>query len=326
MILPSPDFGLWTLDLSRDSNSLKKRLNRSSFASVGSNSTELAERIPGRKRQYPSLLKVQLACLGIIVVLGVAVWANLPYLLVEHSRLETWKVIGLWIGDIAGLVWFGRFVLAHAILAEPLVDLPASEQTQEFKFIVRAGILAIVLDLLMSAYLMVDEHYGYRHAQITRAEITSIQVHRRELADWYELDSTFVDADGKRHHAHLRVQADRHVLSGNLPAEAIQILSHREMAVGKLMPIRYDTRFPPRAWIDRQGWDDGNKLYWFSVGTSCLQTVVIAVFFLFLYPVRRGMQGGWPWWWDIYKLLPLLSEIFCMLMMGLIDRLMDSLN
>jgi hypothetical protein len=272
------------------------------------------------------VLKVQVASLAIILVLIAAVWANLPYLLVEHSRLEAWKAVGLWIGDVAGLIWFGRFVLAHAVLCEPLADVPASEQTEEFKFLVRAGLLAIVLDLIMSVYLMVDESYGYRHAQTTRAEITAIQVHRRELADWYDLDSTFTDAAGIRHKAHLRVEANRHVFSGKLPAEAIQVLSHPETAVGKLVPIRYDTRFPPRAWIDKQGWDDGNKLYWFSIGTSCLQTAVTGLFFLLLYPARKAMQGGWPWWRDLYKMLPLASEAFCMLMMGLIDRLMDSLN
>ena len=76
-----------------------------------------------------------------------------------------------------------------------------------------------------------------------------------------------------------------------------------------MIRIRYDLRLPERAWI--------------SVGTAVLQAAVTALFLLFLR--RYSASGVWPWWWDIYKVLPLAAETFCMLAMGLIDRLMDSL-
>ena len=275
-------------------------------------------------RQRGQILKVQLACLLICVVLGIAIWANLPYMLVEHSRLEIWKIVGLWIGDLAALIWFGRFLFAHALLAEPLVSVSETGEHQEFKFILRAGILALVLDLSMSIYLMADQWYGYKNARAAQAEVSAIQVHKRELADWYDLDSMFVDASGVRHKAHLRVQAKDHVFSSTLRKEAVRVLSQPERAVGKDFPIRYDPRFPARAWIEGVGWDDGNNLYWFSIGTSLLQAGAMAVFLLMLR--ARTVHGQWPWWWDVYKILPLGAEAFCMLMMGLIDRFMDSLS
>src|SRR5215467_13427444 len=85
--------------------------------------------------QKGRILKIQLACLLICVVLGVAIWANMPYMLVEHSRLELWKIVGLWIGDLAALIWFGRFLFAHALLGEPLVPVAATGEHYEFKFI-----------------------------------------------------------------------------------------------------------------------------------------------------------------------------------------------
>src|SRR5262245_12389482 len=176
-------------------------------------------------RQRGQILRIQLACLFICIVLGVAIWANMPYMLVENSRLEVWKIVGLWIGDLAALIWFGRFLFAHALLREPLVSVSETGEHQEFKFILRAGILALVLDLSMSMYLMADQRYGYRNAHAARAEVTAILVHKRELADWYDLDSTFLDASGVRHKAHLRVQAEHHVFSSTLHEEALQVLS-----------------------------------------------------------------------------------------------------
>ena len=75
-----------------------------------------------------------------------------------------------------------------------------------------------------------------------------------------------------------------------------------------------------RAWVDGAGWDDGQKIYWFSLLTLFFQAIVTALFLLLL---RRWSGELLPWWWDIYKVLPLVVGAFWLFVMGLIDRLLD---
>src|SRR5581483_1757216 len=51
------------------------------------------------------LWKVRLFCLILAALFALGFWANFPYLAVEHRRLEFWKLAGLWIGDLTGLLW-----------------------------------------------------------------------------------------------------------------------------------------------------------------------------------------------------------------------------
>lgn len=47
-----------------------------------------------------------------------------------------------------------------------------------------------------------------------------------------------------------------------------------------------------------------------------------AIFLLQLHQAR-SRQDSWPWWWNLYKLLPLAAEMLLMLGAGLIDRALD---
>jgi hypothetical protein len=56
--------------------------------------------------------------------------------------------------------------------------------------------------------------------------------------------------------------------------------------------------------------------------TLFFQAWVTALFLLLL--KRHTAREFLPWWWDIYKVLPLASGAFWLFAMGLIDRLLDS--
>jgi hypothetical protein len=268
------------------------------------------------------ITKVRIACVAGAAIIAVGIWANWPYLAVEHQRLESWKIAGLLIGDVMGLLWFSRFAFSHAVSGDPLVPVPVSNGRRNLRLITFAGLVAILIDLGFTLFLMRDERDGYARGKVAEAQVIAIQEHRRPDATGYELDCRFKDEAGQPHEAHLRVLAEHHVLPSALPPAAVRVLSGRGEEQGSI-PIRYDAQFPARAWIDGLGWDDENGIYWFSLGTSALQGGVIAVFLLSL--GRHSGGGMWPWWWDTYKVLPLVAETFCLLMMGLIDRMMDML-
>src|SRR4051812_47665253 len=111
------------------------------------------EIVNSRERQF---LKMRILCAVVAVAFAVGLWANLPYIVVEHQRLESWKIIGLWIGDFMGLVWFGRFVMVHVILEEPLMSTAVVDKRRRLKFLIAIGVAAMLVDFAFTLYLMRD--------------------------------------------------------------------------------------------------------------------------------------------------------------------------
>ncbi len=263
---------------------------------------------------------VRFACLAVVVVLGVGLWAEMPYLVAEHSRLDPWRILEVWCFNLLALVWFGRFVLVHAIQGEPLVAVPLADGRRRIKGVIIAGVTALLVELVFIFSLMFDERDCYAKAVVTDAQVTAIQVRLRAVATWYEVDCRFHDAAGMPHTAHFRVEAEKHHFPATLPAETARVLRRHAKGADQIR-IRYDPTFPARAWADGAGWDDGEKIYWFSMLTVFFQAIITALFLLLLWKASSG--GLLPWWWDIYKVLPLCVGAFWMFTMGLIDRLLD---
>lgn len=265
---------------------------------------------------------IRLVCVALTVFVAAAIWAHWPYLSVECRRIKPWMMVGLWSGDVFGLFWFVRFIFTHALAGEPLVPIPVQDARQQIRQLVTMGLIALAADFGFSLYLMWDEHQAYAKAVPIQAEVARVQVIKRPEYTWYELNFRFKANDGAYHEAHMRVGAKGHVLPGNLPLEVVALLSGQKTNQSNI-PIRYDPKFPSRAWIDGAGWEDGNGIYWFSIGVLLVQGALTLLFFLFI--VRHAIQGSLPWWWDIFKVIPIVSEAFLMLMGGLIDRFMDAI-
>lgn len=264
---------------------------------------------------------MRFACVAVVIVLAVGLWAQMPYLAVEHRRLETWKIVELWCADILALFWFTRFTIVHAIQGEPLVAVPRDDGRHRIKVVAMVGTAALLIDLALSLFLMNDERERYLRGVTTEAQLFAIQERTRALATWYELECSFKDNAGLPETAHLRVEAKNHVLPATIPRETVQILiSHGRSQ--NVIRIRYDPEFPHRAWIEGAGWDDGDAIYWFSLLTLLFQAWATALFLLLL--KRHTTSNFLPWWWDIYKVLPLASGAFWLFTVGLIDRLLDS--
>ena len=252
-------------------------------------------------------------------MLTTGLWLQWPYLLIEHRRLEPWKIAELWCANILALIWFGRFALEHAIMGEPLLPVPFADARRQFKTVCIAGATAIALELFFTINLALEERDSYAHATVTSATATSMRKIERPAETWYEMDCEFTNRAGQLCHAHVRVEADHHLLPPTLPSQTIKTLTSPRPH-GEPIQIRYDSRFPSRAWADGAGWDDGQRIYWFSLLTLFFQAMTTALFLLLL---NRWRAGSLPWWWDAYKVLPLVTAAFWLFTMGLVDRLMD---
>src|SRR4051812_35317812 len=86
------------------------------------------------------------ACVILVVGVILGVWAHLPYLRAEYSRLSFWKLAGLLFSDISALVWFLRFAFVHAIFGKPLQSLPVKQGHNPFNVFAVAVVAAILID------------------------------------------------------------------------------------------------------------------------------------------------------------------------------------
>src|SRR5262245_3875127 len=98
--------------------------------------------IPSQAELDRQLRFVRLGCLVVAIALGAGLWFGLPYLTIEHHRLEPWKAIGVWSGDLMALLWFARFAFMHAVLGRPLVPTFTPDRRRTFKLIMLAGAAA----------------------------------------------------------------------------------------------------------------------------------------------------------------------------------------
>ncbi len=100
---------------------------------------------------------VRFACLAILGILAVGLWAQMPYLVVEHGRLPRWKIFELWGADLLALAWFGRFAIEHAVLGEPLVAVPFADVRGQIRTVAIAGVTVLALELLLTFSLILDD-------------------------------------------------------------------------------------------------------------------------------------------------------------------------
>jgi hypothetical protein len=177
----------------------------------------------------------------------------------------------------------------------------------------------MIIDLLLTLHLMYDQHERYTRGIVTEGQATAIHKREREVESWYELKGQFKDKTGQPQEVYLRVEAKGHVLPAGLSPETVRTLTSGQPGP---IHVRYDPEFPRRAWVEGAGWDDGDAIYWFSMLTLFFQAAVTGLFLLFLSVSLKS--NILPWWWDIYKVLPLAVGAFWLFLIGLIDWMMDS--
>lgn len=268
----------------------------------------------------PNLTAIRRACLLLILAVLAALWAQLPHLAVEARRFQPWQLLGLWFADLSALLWFIRFATVHALLGRPLESPPLGGSVIHFKTNALLIYAAILLDLTFTFYLMYDERRSYYSAAVTQAEVLRVGVQTRQKATWYKVECRFTTDAGVPQRVHLSVQAENHVLPAGLSVETSDILTQRR--AGEKIRIRYDRNNPARAWVQGSTWNSGNELYWISLMVLFFQAIATIPFVGLLY--NSAAKGRLPWWFDTYKVLPLVIEAFWMFLFGMIDWMIDS--
>jgi hypothetical protein len=260
---------------------------------------------PGDPRQK---LKVLFALTVSSFVLGLLFF--FPYLEEEHRRMDPWKGVLVWVGDVTGLIWFTYFFTRHYVLGKPFRDEAGPSdgvwRGWWLAFVSLAG--AIGFDLWITFSLQGDERAGLARAVVTQGQIDSIK--RTSAAEFhqYSIHCRFQDGQGNWEVANFTIGERRRTGSfpAGLPLEVGQAI--RNGQVPSPIPIAYDPERPARNWVAGIDPGDGHRFHAFALCILLFQGLAIMGFVTTWREEMKKNPDKLPWWYDLHMVLPFMVE------------------
>ena len=257
------------------------------------------------------LLSALSLLLLIAVVHGVLGFGG--YLINEHRRLSHFETAALWFGDVIGLFWFLWYAIRWQL---GLID-SEPRPLAEARFPKAAWIMLISLlvgfcaELAMTLSLRHEEYAGFQRAVPAVFVVDAIETSSGLDTGFYNVKGRYEDAAGTTHRVTFYLSdLDNMAKIPQRFAEAI-----RQKKAGLELPIVYDPHRPGRCWIPELGWDDGNRLHYFSFAILFFQFLGAMLFFTLLEGSIK-LHKRLPWWSDLHCLLPLATEAFFLGLIG----------
>ena len=255
--------------------------------------------------------------LGLSLLLVVAVVHGVLafgcYLVNEHRRLSHFESAALWFGDAIGLFWFFTFVVRWnfgSINTEP-------RPVEEARFPKSVWIMLISLtvgflaELAMSLSLRHEERSGFKRAVPAVLVVDAINTSDGLDVGFFNLEGHYENAAGTTYRATFYLSEQDNL--PRLPQWAARAI--RQQQAGLELPIVYDPQRPGRSWIPQLGWDDGNRLHYFSFMILFFQFLGAMLFFVLLKDAIK-LHKHMPWWSELHCLLPLATEAFILALIG----------
>lgn len=252
------------------------------------------------------------------------IWVCWPKIVMEHGRLEPWKIAVQWTGDVTALFWFLTFFVRRFVLRQPWKGREVSPRTaQRFVWTTSGSLLlGVAISLGMDFYQDHEEEWAYPKAE--EVEGTLLAVSRltaiRE-GTVYKLTCRFSDQQGQSYTLPLPV-FDRAAggLGEELPLATKQAI--RSGSVPSPISLCYDSAWPRRFWLRGVGPDSGAYLEGGYSGLSKLVLVGQALPLVFMVLLLwQEISGGLiPWWYQIPSFVPFMIEAVFLAIFGPIFR------
>jgi hypothetical protein len=258
-----------------------------------------------------------------LAMVGCAVggWGLGPYLTREMRRLEPWKVVLVWFGTATALVWFVVFMVEYLVRGQPLRVRPWDSFKREKEWLLAVGslLLSCGTDLAVTLHLMHEDRAAFQTAQVVQGQAVAMRAILHPRRNRYDLDCTFTDLQVNRHEARFLVSEDPVTgFPAAVPPATVQALRAGQAPVP--LRISYDPAWPDRSWATDFGWDDGNRLHYFSLIVLVMRGGVLLLLVEFMAMVTYH-TGRVPWWFDLHKALPFLVEVAFAAVVGPFMRL-----
>jgi hypothetical protein len=220
----------------------------------------------------------------------------------------------IWIGDLITLLWFCHYFVKHFLLKEPFEPIvrPPSQLLP-----VTSLALAWVVDLTITLGTMYREKEAHTTAEEVAGRVTTVQKKEFPACVKYDLDCEFMDKQGQLYSCRFTIRNDRKEgWPPGLPAPLAESMQAGQVPFPA--SVLYDADQPSRSWIAGIGWHDGERLYYFSLLPLIFQVFFLPLFLSILFE-RVRQEGQWPWWYDLYKVVPFFVEVGVFLLFGLLE-------
>jgi hypothetical protein len=263
-----------------------------------------------RRKEVVSLYVVTLGAFA------VGLWCFYPYFVRELQRLERWQAVLIWSGDIASLAFFTFFVYRHSLLGQPLQDRPWDEFKRErvWQVALLGFLFATGLDLAITLGLMYEDSTLFATADIVAGQVERV-VRYSDEQPVYVLLCRYQDKQGQWHTSDFMVN----LLPANapprpgLPAPLVQAIQQGQVPFP--VQISCDPAWPARSWLTDYGWDDGNRLHYFSLILLGFQIGGLFLFAVVGETASKNLPLA-PWWIELHQVIPFLGQVFFMIVAG----------
>ena len=224
------------------------------------------------------------------------------YLVNEHRRLSAFEVLLLWLGDAIGLFWFLRYVIRWRLgWIEEAPRRLADARFPRSAWIMLASMgLGFAAESAATLSLRHQEIAGYQRAVAATCLVETVIVNKAAGGPtFWILDGRYQDGAGNwypvTYYLNEKDQLPR------LPAAVLAEIQKQQTPIR--LPIVYDPQRPGRNWIPQLGWDDRNRLHYFSIAFLLFQFLFTLLFVTLLKDSIR-LHHQLPWWHELYNLIP----------------------
>jgi hypothetical protein len=239
-------------------------------------------------------------------------WCFWPIFENEHRRMDPWKSVLVWVGDVTGLIWFTVYFTRHHVLGQPFRE---GGITAGWWLALLSLAGAIGFDLAVTISLRSDELAGFARAVVAQGVMIDIKKKSASEYHQYHVRCRFPDGQGNWHDARFQIGEQRKTgrFPAGLPAEVGQTL--RNGQVPSPLPVVYDPERPARNWVAGIDPEEGQRFHWWLVLIMLFQVVAIGNFVVFVRQKVRT-RGRLPWWYDLHMVLPFLVQAACLGFLG----------
>jgi hypothetical protein len=266
---------------------------------------------------------LELAILLSVPCYAWGIWVCWPKIVMDHGRLEPWKMVQ-WTGDVTALFWFLGFFVRRFVLLRPWRGREVSVKTaRRFVWITSGSLLlGFAISLAMDFYQDHEEERAYPKAEAVEGMLLAVsRLTAIRNGTVYKLTCRFSDQQGQSYTATIPV-FDRAVggLGEELPLATKQAI--RQGAVPSSISLCYDPAWPRRFWLRGVGPDSGAYLEGGYSGLSKLVMVgqvgpLVCLVLLLRQKIRSDLI---PWWYQVPSFVPFMIEAVFLAIFGPIFR------
>jgi len=250
---------------------------------------------------------------ALIILFLVGIWLLSPTILYDMKRMFLWQKIMFWLGDASAVIFVVRWMMASDQRPGQRYDAPERVEgrtPRRFAILMTGALLLDSAATLSSTY---SNWVGINRAEVTSAQIHSVETHDIELARYFRFHISYQDQTGQQYATSIRLTEKFREPVPEWLETPIAIATGQ--VDSQTMPVMFDPQWPMRVWAKGQsfGSTDGIDIIFLLI--HMFQMIIIAAVVSTVLGERGSNVRVAPTA-GLY-VVPILIEIFMLLVLGL---------